>query len=1067
MPRPLGDLIGCTLRRAVGGAAPLALAVAVATCQLGELVSPGPPATLAVNADGVRDSAPVGSRFVRVQEIALANTGPGSIGWTAARVGGSLWLGLSVTSGSTPDTLSLLLDPAGLFVGEYHDTVRIVPTDGSADTTEVAVMFAVQPCRKQALTLGETVTDSLGPADCEAPRRADRFAKLYHFTTAVAGDSVTVVLQSTAFDPYVLVDSTPAGSLPPLAEADRCGTAAGACVRYVLLPRAGDFYVEVTSAGTGSPTGPFALEVHTPRPPTPPTAVAQLAVDSVTPLAPGATIAVPAFVARATAEDPDVGDSLALEVEARPFGTPFTGLPTAVGALSAVGAVMARVDGLGDNAELRWQARTRDITGRVSPWVAFGSGAAADVRVVLPEGPAPPTALGQRRSDGTTVIAIGGTTNEATVLVLGTVSDPDPGDLVRVEVEVRPLGTPFTNTPNGSSVAVPSGGTGVAPVAGLADNTDYHWQARAVDETGRSGSWVSFGGNAESAADFRVQFPPAQLVFATQPSAEVAGASITPAPVVELRKGTGGIDTSFSGAVTLAITPGTGAVGAVLGGTTTRDAVDGTVSFPGLSIDRPGSGYRLSASAPGLPSVVSTAFDVTGGPTTTTVTAATPSPSVTGQPVTLSFTVTSAAGTPTGNVTVGEGVTSCTASVAVGKCTVAFPTSGARSLTAAYGGDGSFAASSSEPFAHTVSRASTATTITGSPSSATVVGESYTVSVAVTVEAPGAGTPTGTVTVSDGTETCQADVAEGSCVLTATTAGTKNLTASYAGDADFTGSATLAGRSHTVKAAVTTTTITGASPDPSAIYEPVTVLYAVAVQAPGAGTPTGTVTVSDGAGTTCTGTVAEASCAMAFVSAGAKTLTATYAGDANFTGSKSPGLSHTVVRAATITEVSSSANPAVAGQTITFTARVTSAGSTPRGRVRFYVGGTLVGDSKGVRLSDGVAGVSTRLSAGTYVVIASYLGDANYEPSADTLTPDQVVNGSGDDGAEGQASVTGTAGTTAGTQLPVVPSGWPEGSPTTLTTSEGPGAAQAGQTATAGPAGRQPARPAARSRPGS
>jgi hypothetical protein len=77
--------------------------------------------------------------------------------------------------------------------------------------------------------------------------------------------------------------------------------------------------------------------------------------------------------------------------------------------------------------------------------------------------------------------------------------------------------------------------------------------------------------------------------------------------------------------------------------------------------------------------------------------------------------------------------------------------------------------------------------------------------------------------------------------------------------------------------------------------------YSVIVVAPGSGTPTGNVTVSDGI-QSCSGTVAAGSCSIAFESPGAKTLTATYAGDANFNGSVSiPVTAHMVNPADTTT----------------------------------------------------------------------------------------------------------------------------------------------------------------------
>jgi hypothetical protein len=77
------------------------------------------------------------------------------------------------------------------------------------------------------------------------------------------------------------------------------------------------------------------------------------------------------------------------------------------------------------------------------------------------------------------------------------------------------------------------------------------------------------------------------------------------------------------------------------------------------------------------------------------------------------------------------------------------------------------------------------------------------------------------------------------------------------------------------------------------VGQSVTVNYTVSVNSPGAGTPTGNVTVSDGT-VSCTGTVAAGTCSLTFTSPGARTLTATYAGDVNFSGSTSAGEPHTV-----------------------------------------------------------------------------------------------------------------------------------------------------------------------------
>ena len=165
-----------------------------------------------------------------------------------------------------------------------------------------------------------------------------------------------------------------------------------------------------------------------------------------------------------------------------------------------------------------------------------------------------------------------------------------------------------------------------------------------------------------------------------------------------------------------------------------------------------------------------------------------------------------------------------------------------------------------------------------------MVGQAYAVSWTVTVDSPATGTPTGTVTVDDGEgNTCFADVADGTCTLSSTSAGSKTLTATYSGDLDFNGS--LDTENHQVDQATTSTVITTVSADPTVVGESYDVSWSVQVTGAGAGTPTGTVTVDDGDGNQCSDVVAAGSCTLTSTSAGTKVLTATYSGDADFSGS--------------------------------------------------------------------------------------------------------------------------------------------------------------------------------------
>src|SRR5205085_6766034 len=101
--------------------------------------------------------------------------------------------------------------------------------------------------------------------------------------------------------------------------------------------------------------------------------------------------------------------------------------------------------------------------------------------------------------------------------------------------------------------------------------------------------------------------PAARLEFAPPPNA-TAGEPLSPAVRVGAVDGTGAVDTTFHGAVTVTLgeNPGRG----TLRGTGTVDAVRGVASFADLSINRPGTGYTLVATSPGVRGATSPAFDV-------------------------------------------------------------------------------------------------------------------------------------------------------------------------------------------------------------------------------------------------------------------------------------------------------------------------------------------------------------------------------------------------------------------------------------------------------------------------
>ncbi|HEX5691160.1 MAG TPA: CARDB domain-containing protein, partial [Roseiflexaceae bacterium] len=120
------------------------------------------------------------------------------------------------------------------------------------------------------------------------------------------------------------------------------------------------------------------------------------------------------------------------------------------------------------------------------------------------------------------------------------------------------------------------------------------------------------------------------LIFTSSPSDARSGAAFATQPAVQARDAFGNTATSFSGAVTLVIKPGTGTAGASLAGTATVNAVAGVATFGGLSIDRIGTAYQLTASSGALAPADSGAFDITASGMTFTLQPAT---TTAGQPI--------------------------------------------------------------------------------------------------------------------------------------------------------------------------------------------------------------------------------------------------------------------------------------------------------------------------------------------------------------------------------------------------------------------------------------------------
>src|SRR5437660_1744684 len=144
---------------------------------------------------------------------------------------------------------------------------------------------------------------------------------------------------------------------------------------------------------------------------------------------------------------------------------------------------------------------------------------------------------------------------------------------------------------------------GVATFSTLSLNaagTGYTLTATATAVTGATSNAFNIGAGAA-----------AKLVFTVQPSNTAAGAAITPAMQVAVQDAQGNIVTTATTSITLAI--GTNPASGTLAGTKIVAAVNGVATFSTLSLNMVGTGYTLTATATGLTSATSSAFNIGAG----------------------------------------------------------------------------------------------------------------------------------------------------------------------------------------------------------------------------------------------------------------------------------------------------------------------------------------------------------------------------------------------------------------------------------------------------------------------
>jgi len=180
-------------------------------------------------------------------------------------------------------------------------------------------------------------------------------------------------------------------------------------------------------------------------------------------------------------------------------------------------------------------------------------------------------------------------------------------------------------------------------------------------------------------------------------------------------------------------------------------------------------------------------------------------------------------------------------------------------------------------------------------------------------------------------------------------------------------------------------------------------------------TPTGQVSFYDGnnlLGTvSITGTGGIATFTTSALNQGIHPITAVYAGDAIFTPAITNAVYEVVNRDPTATAVTltTGTNPSIAGDSLTFTATVTSQfPGTPSGVVQFKDGNMFLG--AGVPGGPGIWTFTTAaLTTGPHAITAIYGGDINFFPSVSPVFT-QVVESNAGGASTTTLTVNGSAG---------------------------------------------------------
>ena len=446
------------------------------------ILAPG----LAVSPGIIQESAPLGSTTPKTVTLHVTNSGNGAITWTATKT--QPWVTVAPATGGAPADVTVTLDPTGLAPGMQTDTIVFTAPEAINGPVRVPVQFVI--AQPGLVVAPSAITTSVQQGE----------NKKQHFELSISNSAGgTLAWVAGADQPWIAI--SPPGGLSPSTlnvDLDPGGLTPGTHTGTVTVSSPGaagsPFNVPVSLTIVSRTCNEISLSPDVVRNGT------LDANDCQAPHRPGSLANLYGFSANA-------GDAFSIRLTAQ------------------FDAYLILTDGAGNvlaqNDECPGETGTACITNFAiasgshylieATSTAPGATGQLTISLTLERAPTPPQNLGQFRSNGSTVIGVGDSTPETQVVIKGKVDDPNDAQTVRLEIELEPTASPFTGVATNVSDFVPAAGGGSqasVAITGLTNNTGYRWQARACDSTGRCSTWLQFGNNAETAADFTVFTPP-------------------------------------------------------------------------------------------------------------------------------------------------------------------------------------------------------------------------------------------------------------------------------------------------------------------------------------------------------------------------------------------------------------------------------------------------------------------------------------------------------------------------------------------------------------------------------